>query len=81
MGNGEGVAVAGDCSSLRFTSSGLLWSEAESPRPVFPTALAVAVGCTGNVGVTRTVGADSGSGVSWSGQSGRSLAHRVDTGV
>ena len=81
VGNGVGVAFAGDCSSLLSTSSGLLWTEVESPRPVFPTTLAVAVGFTRIVGVTRTVGADSGSGVSWSGQSGGSLAHRVGTGV
>ena len=81
MGNGEGVAFAGDCSSLLSTSSGLLWTEVGSPRPVFPTALAVAGGMTAIVGVERTVEecwTDSASDV---GQYKGSMAHSVTGGV
>ena len=81
MGNGVGVAFSGDCSSLLSTSSGLLWTEVESPRPVFPAARAVAVGLTRIVGVTRTVGPTRVRGCPGQRNPEGSLAHRVGTGV
>ena len=67
--------MAGDCFSLRFTSSGLLWTEVESPRPVFPAARAVTVGMTSNrrggPEQWKNVGPTRRPGVSWSAQSGR----------